>query len=151
MEKARNSQQNSAKGARIAVSLVKAASENQIACRHGRASIYAARAQNVNPAAGRSTSAIELCGKPTGYSATNTGVAHATGRLPAVASRESRNSPSNENALSANMAVRVTSAEYPATRQASASHAITSGGCALDGVDCGMSDPVRNKSRAAGT
>ena len=49
------------------------------------------------------------------------------------------------------MAVRVTSVEYPATRQASASHAITSGGCAFDGVDCGMNVPVRNRSRAAGT
>ena len=49
------------------------------------------------------------------------------------------------------MAVRVTNVEYPKTRQASASHAITSGGWALDGVDCGMSVPVRNKSRAAGT
>ena len=50
----------------------------------------------------------------------------------------------------ASMAVRVTSVEYPKTRQASASQAITSGGCAFDGVDCGMSVPVRNKSRAAG-
>ncbi len=49
------------------------------------------------------------------------------------------------------MAVRVTSVEYPATRQASARHAITSGGCAFEGVDVGMSVPVRNKSRAAGT
>ena len=64
--------------------------------------------------------------------------------------RESRNNPSSENALSASMAVRVTSVEYPKRRQFSASHAITSGGCAFDGVDCGMNVPLRNKSWAAG-
>jgi len=74
--------------------------------------------------------------------------AHATGKLAAL--RESRNRPSSENALSASMAVRVTRGEYPKTRQASASHAITSGGCAFDSVECGISEPVRNKSRAAG-
>ncbi len=76
-------------------------------------------------------------------------VAHATGRLEAI--RESRNSPRSENADTASMAVRVTNVEYPKTCQASASHAMTSGGWAFDGVECGMSVPVRYKSRAAGT
>ena len=66
MKSPSSSQANSARGARIAVSFAKAASENQSACFHGRSSIYAARAQNVNPAAGKSTCAMELCVKYTG-------------------------------------------------------------------------------------
>jgi len=43
------STQNSASGARIAVSFAKAASENRARSAHRRSSIYAASAQNVNP------------------------------------------------------------------------------------------------------
>ena len=133
----------------MAVSFDNAASENQVACFHGESSRYAARPQNVKPAAGKSICAKELCVKNTGYKAVSAMVAHATETL--AASRESRHNPSNENAATASMAVRVVSVEYPVSRHASASHAITSGGWAFEIVVCGMSEPVRYRSRAAGT
>src|SRR5712692_8337483 len=146
--RANNSQAKSDSGARIAVSFASAPSENHSTAFHGRSSREASSPQNVNPAEARSRCARELCVKKTGYNATKAVVAHATGRL--AAKRANRKSPSREKAATRRVAVRVTNGEYPATRQASASQANTSGGCAFEGVKCGMSVPLRYKSRAAG-
>ena len=48
------------------------------------------------------------------------------------------------------MAVRVTAGVKALNFHQKASHSITSGGCALDSVVCGISEPVSSRSRAAG-
>ena len=63
----------------------------------------------------------------------------------------SRKTPSKENAATANIAVRVTIGVKPKTFQAKARYAITAGGWALEGVECGIRLPVSSRSRAAGT
>jgi hypothetical protein len=63
--------------------------------------------------------------------------------------RAKRKNPSKENAASSNIADRVTIWLWPDIFQASASHAITNGGWAFDGVEYGINDPDK-RSRAAG-
>ena len=63
----------------------------------------------------------------------------------------SRKIPVKEKAAIASIAVRVTTGENPVIFHHSASHAITSGGCAFDGVEWGIRLPEYSRSRAAGT
>src|SRR4051812_1609919 len=96
-----------------------------------------------------STCARELWAKKTGYNAVQIVEASATSAFATNAA--SRNTPISVKAEIARVATRVTTGWKPASFQAAASHAITSGGCALLTVDCGIKLPCRNKSRAAGT
>src|SRR5580700_1551166 len=138
----------SASGARIAVSFVKAATENQSAVETACPSTYAASPQKVKPAAARSTCASELCAKKTGYTAV-----HSVDAIPTfvlATASASRNTPSSEKAATTSMAVRVTNGANPTTFHHSASQAITSGGCAFETVVRGIMLPLNRMSRAAG-
>jgi len=64
--------------------------------------------------------------------------------------RAKRKNPSRENAASSSIAQRVASGVWPNIFQQSATQAITSGGCAFDGVEYGISEP-ESRSRVAGT
>ena len=46
--------------------------------------------------------------------------------------------------------MRVTAGVKALNFHQNASHSITSGGCALESVVCGISEPVSSRSRAAG-
>ncbi len=48
------------------------------------------------------------------------------------------------------MANRVTAGVNPLNFHQNASHSISSGGCAFDSVECGMSDPVEQKIARGG-
>ena len=65
--------------------------------------------------------------------------------------RASLQTPSSANAATSSIAVRVTAGVNPLNFHQNASHSITSGGCALERVVCGIRDPVSKMSRAAGT
>src|SRR5580692_6038463 len=93
----------SAKGARIAVSLVKAARANQSVVANRWPSTYAASAQKIHPAAARSTCARELCTKKTGYSAVHNVDAIATFLLATRSAK--RNTPRSEKAARTSIAV----------------------------------------------
>src|SRR5437868_6795707 len=141
-----SSHANKANGAITAVSFANAASENQMAIFARRSPMYAASPQKVRPAAATSRCASELCAKNTGYNATQTVLATATGRFTRFASRYT---PSSANAETSSMAVRVTAGVNTETFHHAARYAMTSGGCALDAVECGTRLPI-SRSRAAG-
>src|SRR5579862_6211437 len=82
------SQIANARGARMAVSFANAARENHTATFTGRSSNHAHKAQNVSPAAARSTCAKELCAKKTGYSAVHAVHAIATRVLLTLSARQ---------------------------------------------------------------
>ena len=65
-------------------------------------------------------------------------------------SRDSRHNPNSVKAATSSMEVRVTAGVKALNFHQKASQIITSGGCALDSVVCGTSEPVSSRSRAAG-
>src|SRR5262249_40866551 len=93
---------------------------------------YASSAQKVNPAAARSTCASELCTKNTGYIEVHATVAIATSMFATYFAKRKR--PRRVNAAIASIAMRVTTTEYAVAFHAAARYAITSGGCAFEGV-----------------
>jgi len=64
--------------------------------------------------------------------------------------RDRRHNPSRAKAAIISIAVRVTAGVKALNFHQKASHSMTSGGCALESVVCGMSEPVSRRSRAAG-
>ena len=55
----------------------------------------------------------------------------------------SAKTPASASAATASIAVRAVSIWKPKSFHASAIHAITSGGCAFESVECGMNEPSR--------
>ncbi len=90
---------------------------------------------------------MELCVKNTGYSAVQITVAAATASFATY--RAKRHTPVSAKAATSNMAMRVTAGVNPLNFHQKASQSITSGGCALESVVCGINEPVSSMSCAA--
>ena len=103
----------------------------------------------VSAAASMSSCASELCAKNTGYSAVQITVAD--GHLRSCATlRASRHTPKQRERRDQQHGEARDRRVKALNFHQNASHSISSGGCALESVVCGMSDPVSSRSRAAG-
>ncbi len=116
----------------IAVSFARGASDRKTIAATRWFSTYIASPHNVRALTIMSRCASELCAKKTGYKAVQLIVAKATG--PLATCLESLHSPSNANAVTSSIEIRVTAGVKPLNFHQNANHNIISGGCALDRV-----------------